>query len=226
MRPSRATWPPSRWCPTRPGERPARACPWRGAPRGATPASPDHEAGRGPARDVAGSRPAPQGLGRTRGLETGSPALPGRDRLKRLPNGEAQTPAKRRLVQTRERLLRKTEEEGTPARKRRWVQTRDAAHAQQQEALGVRCRRTAMPPHPPTVCGEPQAEAQTTAAWDLPIGAVGDGSAPHQTRSGGGPRKGFLADTRRCDRGWVCGKFQMPEDLADHLAVRDSSDDP
>jgi hypothetical protein len=69
-------------------------------------------------------------------------------------------------------------------------------------------------------------EDQTTAAWDLPIGAVGDGSAPHQTRSGGGPRKGFLADTRRCDRGWVCGKFQMPEELADHLAVRESGDDP
>ena len=51
MRPSRATWPPSHWCPTRPGG-------GGSAPRGATPASPEHEAGRRPARDVAGSRPA------------------------------------------------------------------------------------------------------------------------------------------------------------------------
>src|SRR5262245_45482088 len=74
VRPSRATWLPSRWYPTRPGGALARACPRRSAPRGATPTSPEHEVGRGPARDVAGSRPAPQGLDRTRGLETGSPA--------------------------------------------------------------------------------------------------------------------------------------------------------
>src|SRR4029453_14181552 len=87
--PSRATWPPSRWCPTRSGGALARACPRRAAPRGATPASPEHEVGRGPARDVAGRRPAPQGLDRTRGLGTGSPA-PGetgsQTLLKRLPN--------------------------------------------------------------------------------------------------------------------------------------------
>jgi len=42
--------------------------------------------------------------------------------------------------------------------------------------------------------GRPQAEDQTTAAWSLPIGAVGGGSTPHHARSGGGPGKGFLAD--------------------------------
>lgn len=26
--------------------------------------------------------------------------------------------------------------------------------------------------------------------------------------------------------GWICGKFQMPEDLPDHLALRDGGDDP
>ena len=83
-----------------------------------------------------------------------------------------------------------------------------------------------MPPHPPTVYGEPQAEAQTTAAWDLPIGAVGDGPAPHQTRSGGGPGKGFLVDTRWSHGGWVHRKLQMPEDLPDHLAPRDGGDNP
>jgi len=26
--------------------------------------------------------------------------------------------------------------------------------------------------------------------------------------------------------GWICGKFQMPEDLPDHLALRNGGDDP
>jgi hypothetical protein len=50
---------------------PPAATPRRGTRQGY---SPEHEAGHGPARDMAGSRPAPQGLGRTRGLETESPA--------------------------------------------------------------------------------------------------------------------------------------------------------
>ena len=51
------------------------------------------------------------------------------------------------------------------------------------------------------------------AAWYLPIGAVGDGSTPHQTRSGGGPGEGFLVETNRSNRGWVDRTVQMPEDL-------------
>src|SRR2546427_8508339 len=34
--------------------------------------------------------------------------------------------------------------------------------------------------------GIPQGKGQTTAAWSLHVGAVGDRSTPHQTRSGGG----------------------------------------
>ena len=39
---------------------------------GATPAAPEHEASHWPALEAAGSRPAPQGMDRTGGLETGS----------------------------------------------------------------------------------------------------------------------------------------------------------
>jgi len=43
-------------------------------------------------------------------------------------------------------------------------------------------------------CGEnPQGKGETTATWSLPSGAVGDGSTPHQARSGRGARKGFLS---------------------------------
>ena len=42
----------------------------------------------------------------------------------------------------------------------------------------------------------------------------------------GHPVKGFLAGTGRRDGGWVCRKFQMAEDLADDLALRDDGDDP
>ena len=41
-----------------------------------------------------------------------------------------------------------------------------------------------------------------------------------------GERVDLLASTGRRDGGWVCSKFQMPEDLADHLALRDGGDDP
>ena len=47
-----------------------------------------------------------------------------------------------------------------------------------------------------------------------------------QGRSGRGPRKGFLADTRWSNRGWVHRELQMPEDLLDHLALHDGRDDP
>jgi hypothetical protein len=40
------------------------------------------------------------------------------------------------------------------------------------------------------------------------------------------PGEGFLANTRRCNRGRVGRKFQMLEDLPDHLAVREGGDDP
>jgi hypothetical protein len=64
----------------------------------------------------------------------------------------------------------------------------------------------------------PQAEDPTRAA------GIHEGD-PH-ARSGGGPRKGFLADTRWSNRGWVHRELQMPEDLADHLALRDGGHDP
>ena len=69
-------------------------------------------------------------------------------------------------------------------------------------------------------------EQETAAAWSLPMAAVGDGSATHEARSGGGPGEGFLADTRWCNGRWVCRKFQMLEDLPDDLAVRDGGNDP
>ena len=50
----------------------------------------------------------------------------------------------------------------------------------------------------------------------------GTGQGP----SGGGPRKGFLAETRRSNQGWVGCELQMPEDLPDHLALRDGGNDP
>src|SRR5439155_19074708 len=85
--------------------------------------------------------------------------------------------------------------------------------------------RPGIPPH--RLCGgTPQGKGQTPAAWSLHVGAVGDRSTPHQTRSGGGPGKGFLADTRRSNRGRVSRELQMPEDLPDHLAVRDGGDGP
>jgi hypothetical protein len=129
----------------------ARACPRHSAPWGATPASPEHEAGRGPARDVAGSKPAPEGLDRTRGLETGSPA-PGETGSHKPAHG-----------------METGANEG--------CDTRAAAGS----ARGALPQDGHAAP-PPTVCGEPAAEAQTTAAWDLPIGAVGDGPLP--TRRG------------------------------------------
>jgi hypothetical protein len=56
--------------------------------------------------------------------------------------------------------------------------------------------------------------------------AAGDGSVTHQTQSGREPHKGFLADTRWSNQGWVSCELQMPEALAYHLAPRDSGDDP
>jgi hypothetical protein len=46
------------------------------------------------------------------------------------------------------------------------------------------------------------------------VGALGD------------PVTGGLAGTDRRDGGWVCRKFQMAEDLADDLALRDDGDEP
>ena len=74
--------------------------------------------------------------------------------------------------------------------------------------------------------GGPQAHGQTRALWHPRARMIGDESATHRVRSGGGPGEGFLVDTRRGTRGWICGKFQMSEDLPDHLALRDGGDDP
>jgi hypothetical protein len=51
-----------------------------------------------------------------------------------------------------------------------------------------------MPPHQQGE-GRSQAQDETTAA--------GDGLVTHQARSGGRPGKGFLADTRWSNGGWV-----------------------
>jgi hypothetical protein len=50
---------------------------------------------------------------------------------------------------------------------------------------------------------------------------IGDASAIHQARSGREPGEDCLADTRWGNGKWVHRELQMPEDLADHLAVRD-----
>jgi hypothetical protein len=42
----------------------------------------------------------------------------------------------------------------------------------------------------------------------------------------GRPVERFLARTGRCDWRWVCSMFQMAEELADHLALRDGGNDP
>ena len=42
----------------------------------------------------------------------------------------------------------------------------------------------------------------------------------------GDPVTGGLARTGRRDGGWVCSTFEMAEDLADHLALRDDGDEP
>jgi hypothetical protein len=103
---------------------------------------------------------------------------------------------------------------------------RGTTPGQQRDALGCHdAGQPGLPTHRPCVGALP-AEDQTKVVWHPRVGAVGDGSATHQARSGGGPHKGFLADTRRSNRGWVCGKLQMPEDLPAHLAVRDGGDDP
>src|SRR5215471_11476149 len=84
--------------------------------------------------------------------------------------------------------------------------------------------RPGLPSHLPCA-GRRQAE-QETAAWSLPMAAVGDGSVAHEARSGRGPRKGFLADTRWSNGGWVHRELQMPEDRPDHLALHNGRDDP
>jgi hypothetical protein len=56
--------------------------------------------------------------------------------------------------------------------------------------------------------------------------ALRDGSAIPQARSGRGPGEGFLVDTRRSNGGRLSRALQMPEELPDHLAVRDGGDDP
>jgi hypothetical protein len=95
---------------------------------------------------------------------------------------------------------------------------RGAAYGEQQDARG--CRDDAKGE------GGLQADDQTQGAWYPRAGAIGDRCAPHQARSGGGPRKGCLADTRWSHGGWVHRALQMPEDRPDHLALRDGRDDP
>ena len=47
-----------------------------------------------------------------------------------------------------------------------------------------------------------------------------------QARSGGGPGAGFLAATRRSHGGRISRALQMPEELPNHLAVRDGGEEP
>ena len=84
--------------------------------------------------------------------------------------------------------------------------------------------RPCLPTHAPCA-GRRQAE-QETAAWSLPMAAVGDGSVTYEARSGGGLGESFLADTGWSNGRWVHGELQMPEDLPDHLTVCDGGDDP
>lgn len=87
---------------------------------------------------------------------------------------------------------------------------RGYAHWPQQDALGrLAGHRTASPPHRQGEGGSPTQDHMTAAE-----------------RSGGGPGEGCLADTRRCNRGRVRRKLQMPEDCLDHLAVRAGRNDP
>src|SRR5206468_11552414 len=84
--------------------------------------------------------------------------------------------------------------------------------------------RPGLPTHAP--CAGRRQAAQETAAWSLPRAAVGDASVTHEVRSGRRPGAGFLADTCWGNGRWVHGELQMPEDLPDHLALRDGGDDP
>ena len=83
------------------------------------------------------------------------------------------------------------------------------------------CTQDAGPPSRPTPW---QREARPQAQDQMP--AAGDGSVTHQVRSGGGPGKGVLADTRRSERGRVYGQLQLPEELPDDLAVGHGRDNP
>ena len=73
---------------------------------------------------------------------------------------------------------------------------------------------------------QPTSSPGREAVWGPHEPALRDGSATPQARSGGGPGEGFLADTRRSNGGRVSRELQMPEDLPDHLAVRDGGDGP
>src|SRR5207253_8920955 len=111
-------------------------------------------------------------------------------------------------------------------KERRGTLWRGYAHGPQQDALGVLAEhRTASPPHLRGEGGS-QTQDRTTAAEPPRAGAIGDGAAPYRVWSGGGPGEGFLAGTRRCNRGRVRRELQMPEDFPDHLAVRDGRDAP
>ena len=53
------------------------------------------------------------------------------------------------------------------------------------------------------------------------------GNGPPRAGVGlGHPVERCLAGAGRCDGGWVYRAFQMTEDLADHLALRDDGDEP
>jgi hypothetical protein len=73
-------------------------------------------------------------------------------------------------------------------------------------------RRTARPPH------QQRGNRRRRTRRRLP----GTGQGP----SGGGPRKGFLAETRRSNPGWGGCELQRPEDLPDHRALHDGGNDP
>jgi len=88
-----------------------------------------------------------------------------------------------------------------------------------RDALGGRAgRRPACAPTPWQREARPLAQDQMTTA--------GDGAVTHEARSGGGPGKGVLADTRRSERGRVYGQLQLPEELPDDLAVGHGRDNP
>jgi hypothetical protein len=107
------------------------------------------------------------------------------------------------------------------------AKARGAAPREQRDALGVRAGRRTVSPHHPIGGVRGDRRRRTRRGLLAPTSLRDrDASATHQTRSGRGPGEGFLADTRRSNQGWVGCELQMPEDLADHLALRDSGDDP
>ncbi len=72
-----------------------------------------------------------------------------------------------------------------------------------------------------------ESRGTTPQGWETHLPWAHSASAITRDAMGlGHPVNGCLAGTGRRDGGRVCSKFQMAEDLADDLALRDDGDDP